>query len=59
MVRGAMQITADGTPIVFGPDHPVTGGYPVLAVLTQKAQAQLARLRPLGTVRFALTHKLK
>src|SRR5262249_43041453 len=33
MLRGAVQITSDGTPIVFGPDHPATGGYPVLALV--------------------------
>jgi allophanate hydrolase subunit 2 len=52
MVRGAMQVTTEGTPIVLGPDHPVTGGYPVLAVLGRGAQAMLARLRPGRAVRF-------
>ncbi len=33
MVRGAVQIPPSGQPIVFGPDHPTTGGYPVLAVV--------------------------
>src|SRR5439155_21128851 len=33
MVGGPVQITTDGTPIVLGPDHPVTGGYPVIAVV--------------------------
>ncbi len=54
MVRGAIQITTDGTPIVLGPDHPVTGGYPVLAVMGRNAQAMLARLRPGRALRFAL-----
>jgi biotin-dependent carboxylase-like uncharacterized protein len=54
MVRGAIQITTDGTPIVLGPDHPVTGGYPVLAVLSRSSQAMLARLRPRRTLRFVL-----
>jgi biotin-dependent carboxylase-like uncharacterized protein len=52
MIRGAVQITTDGTPIVLGPDHPVTGGYPVLAVLGRTSQAVLARLRPKRAVRF-------
>lgn len=52
MVRGAVQIATDGTPIVLGPDHPVTGGYPVLAVLRASAQATLARLRPGRSLRF-------
>ena len=46
MVRGVIQIVTDGTPIVLGPDHPVTGGYPVLGVLPRASQAILARLRP-------------
>ena len=29
---GAVQVPPDGRPIVFGPDAPVTGGYPVIAV---------------------------
>jgi biotin-dependent carboxylase-like uncharacterized protein len=55
MVRGSIQITTDGTPIVLGPDHPVTGGYPVLAVLGRASQAVLARLRAKHRVRFALS----
>jgi allophanate hydrolase subunit 2 len=46
MRRGAIEVTGDGTPIILGPDHPVTGGYPVLAVLTRSAQKTLAQLRP-------------
>ena len=33
LVPGAIQIPHDGSPIVMGPDHPVTGGYPVVAVV--------------------------
>jgi biotin-dependent carboxylase-like uncharacterized protein len=54
MIRGAIQITTDGTPIVLGPDHPVTGGYPVLAVLGRASQAVLARLRPGRSLHFVL-----
>jgi KipI family sensor histidine kinase inhibitor len=54
MVRGAVQVATDGTPIVLGPDHPVTGGYPVLAVLRKDAQSVLARLRPGTPLRFRL-----
>lgn len=53
MLRGAIQVTTDGTPIVLGPDHPVTGGYPVLAVVTRASQALLARLRPGKGLAFA------
>lgn len=53
MIRGAIEVTTDGTPIVLGPDHPTTGGYPVLAVLRPASQASLARRRPGAPVRFA------
>jgi allophanate hydrolase subunit 2 len=33
MVRGAIQVPPNGEPIVLGPDHPTTGGYPVIAVI--------------------------
>jgi KipI family sensor histidine kinase inhibitor len=50
--RGAVEVTTDGTPIILGPDHPVTGGYPILAVLEPSSQAVLARLRPGDPVSF-------
>jgi KipI family sensor histidine kinase inhibitor len=53
MIRGAVEITTDGTPIVLGPDHPTTGGYPVLAVVRGSSLAELARRRPGAEVRFA------
>ncbi len=52
MRRGAIQVTTDGTPIVLGPDHPITGGYPVPAMLSSDAQSQFARLRPGAKLRF-------
>ena len=33
MVKGAIEVARDGHPIVLGPDHPTTGGYPLLAVV--------------------------
>ena len=52
VVRGAVQVPPDGKPIVFQADHPVTGGYPVIAVLTPRAADRAAQLRPGATVRF-------
>jgi biotin-dependent carboxylase-like uncharacterized protein len=52
MVRGAIQVTPDGSVIVLGPDHPTTGGYPVIAVLDSEDWGRLARLRPDSTVQF-------
>jgi KipI family sensor histidine kinase inhibitor len=54
MVRGAIQVTTDGTPIVLGPDHPTTGGYPVLAVVRRSSWGALARRRPGQAVRFVI-----
>ena len=34
LLRGAIQVPASGQPLIFLADHPVTGGYPVIAVLT-------------------------
>ncbi|MGH8861866.1 MAG: biotin-dependent carboxyltransferase family protein, partial [Jatrophihabitantaceae bacterium] len=51
---GAVQVPTDGRPIVFGPDAPVTGGYPVVAVLTDTALDAAAQLRPGDAVRFRL-----
>ena len=33
VVRGAVQVPPGGQPVLFLADHPVTGGYPVVAVL--------------------------
>ena len=32
--------------VVFGPDHPVTGGYPVVGVVVDADTDRLAQLRP-------------
>ncbi|MCW2830153.1 MAG: allophanate hydrolase [Aeromicrobium sp.] len=50
--RGSIQVAADGQPIVFGPDHPVTGGYPVIAVVVDAHTDRLAQARPGRIVRF-------
>jgi len=46
---GAIQVPPDGLPIVFLADHPVTGGYPVAAVVEEgdlgfAAQARIGHL---------------
>jgi KipI family sensor histidine kinase inhibitor len=52
LVPGAVQVPPDGKPVVFGADHPVTGGYPVLAVLTDAARDVAGQLRPGDAVRL-------
>ena len=54
MVRGAVQIPAQGIPIIFGSDHPATGGYPVPLVLTPAAADLAAQLTPGMSVRLRL-----
>ena len=54
VVRGAVQVPPDGHPIVFQADHPVTGGYPVIAVLTPAAADRAAQARPGARLRFVV-----
>ncbi|MFG2101629.1 biotin-dependent carboxyltransferase family protein [Micromonospora echinaurantiaca] len=50
LVLGAVQVPADGQPLVFLADHPTTGGYPVVGVVADVTP--LAQARPGTTVRF-------
>lgn len=52
LVRGAVQVPADGRPLVFLADAPTTGGYPVVAVVVDADVDRLAQLRPGDPVRF-------
>lgn len=52
VVRGSIQLPPNGLPLIFGPDHPVTGGYPVIGVLTEAASDALAQLPPGASLRF-------
>ena len=50
--RGAIQIPPNGFPVILGPDHPVTGGYPVIGVVTDEDIDTLGQVRPGQTVRL-------
>nr|WP_276548806.1 biotin-dependent carboxyltransferase family protein [Brachybacterium muris] len=52
MVPGAIQVPPSGLPVVFGPDGPATGGYPVIGVLTPEGLDLLAQAAPGSTLRF-------
>lgn len=52
VVEGSLQAPPGGRLTLFGPDHPVTGGYPVIAVVLSEALASAAQLRPGQGVRF-------
>jgi biotin-dependent carboxylase-like uncharacterized protein len=54
VVRGAIQVPPDGQPVVFLADHPVTGGYPVVAVVLDADVDRAAQVRPGQPVRFRL-----
>lgn len=53
-VTGALQVPPDGQPVLFGPDHPLTGGYPVIAAVIDADLDLAAQLPPGSRVRFAV-----
>ena len=55
VVTGAIQIPVDGMPLIFGPDHPTTAGYPVIAVVSRNSLDVLAQAAPGTKVRFKRT----
>jgi allophanate hydrolase subunit 2 len=54
LVRGALEVPRDGHPIALGPEHPTTGGYPVIAVIARAALDAFFAARLGGAVRLAL-----
>lgn len=54
VVTGALQVSPDGDLVLFAADHPVTGGYPVIAVVVDADLDRVGQLRPGADVRFAL-----
>lgn len=50
--RGAIQVPPNGLPVILGPDHPVTGGYPVIGVLIDEDIDKAAQVRPGQHVRL-------
>ncbi len=52
MVAGAVEIPAGGAPVVLMADHPVTGGYPVIACVATHDLARLAQIPTGAQVRF-------
>lgn len=55
MVRGAIQVPPSGEPIIFLSDHPVTGGYPVIGVLTDADTDLVGQAKPGDELRLAPT----
>jgi biotin-dependent carboxylase-like uncharacterized protein len=52
IVLGAVQVPADGQPLIFLADHPTTGGYPVIAVVEPGSVGAIAQARPGTPIRF-------
>lgn len=50
--RGAIQVPPNGQPVILGPDHPVTGGYPVAGVIVDADIDKVAQMRPGQPVRL-------
>ncbi|MFC5060656.1 biotin-dependent carboxyltransferase family protein [Actinomycetospora atypica] len=55
VVRGSLQIASSGRPTLFLADHPVTGGYPVAAVVLDADTDALAQVRVGQHLRFRAT----
>jgi biotin-dependent carboxylase-like uncharacterized protein len=53
--RGAIQVPPNGQPVILGPDHPVTGGYPVIGVVVDADTDALAQARPGQSIRLRWT----
>ena len=54
--RGAIQVPPNGLPVILGPDHPVTGGYPVVGVVTDDDIDKIAQVRPGQYLRLHWSH---
>jgi biotin-dependent carboxylase-like uncharacterized protein len=52
VVLGAVQVSSEGQPVVFLADHPVTGGYPVIAVVDEDEVDLAAQARPGDRISF-------
>lgn len=53
-VTGAIQVPPDGQPVLFLPDHPLTGGYPIIGALTDDSLDLAGQLSPGVRVRFTI-----
>ncbi|MDN3936118.1 5-oxoprolinase/urea amidolyase family protein [Arthrobacter sp. YD4] len=51
-VSGALQVPPEGLPVLFLADHPVTGGYPVIAVVVDEHLDRAGQVPIGGIIRF-------
>lgn len=54
IVLGSVQLPADGQPVLFLADHPVTGGYPVVGVVPEADVWRCGQAAPGTAIRFRL-----
>lgn len=54
VARGSLQVPPSGLPVLFLADHPVTGGYPVIATVIAEDLSAAAQLPPGSRIRFVL-----
>ena len=52
LVKGTIQITADGDPIVMLSDHGTIGGYPKIGVVISADYDKLVQLPPGSKIKF-------
>ncbi|MFE1594631.1 biotin-dependent carboxyltransferase family protein [Nocardia sp. NPDC058705] len=52
---GSVQVPPSGQPVVFLADHPITGGYPVIAVVLDADVDRVAQARPGDRLKFVLS----
>jgi biotin-dependent carboxylase-like uncharacterized protein len=57
VVRGSIQVPRGGEPVIFLADHPVTGGYPVVAVLLDRDSDRAAQAVPGQEIRVVLVRE--
>ena len=55
-VRGAIEVPRDGQPIVLGPEHPTTGGYPIVGAICSADLDRFFAIRIGGDVVFEVGH---
>jgi len=55
-VRGAIEVPRDGQPIVLGPEHPTTGGYPIVGVICAADLDRFFAIRIGGDACFEVGH---
>lgn len=58
-LRGAIQVPANGQPVLFLADHPLTGGYPVIANVVSRDLDLAGQIPPGARIRFVAARTFK